>query len=50
MLHDLPPHQQYLSASWQKELDRLFSALAKNHQIAALEEIIQTPVMKRAGK
>ncbi len=45
MLHDLPPQRQAWSDYWQKELDRLFSALKDGYQVVALEEIIRQPVM-----
>ncbi|MBI5556891.1 MAG: polysaccharide deacetylase family protein [Deltaproteobacteria bacterium] len=50
MLHDLPPRQKSLSGYWQQELDRLFSALNENYQVAPLEEIIEYPVMRKSGK
>ncbi|MFA6498413.1 MAG: polysaccharide deacetylase family protein [Desulfurivibrionaceae bacterium] len=45
MLHDLPPQQQKSLDYWQKEIDRLFSALNDNYQVVSLEKIIQHPVM-----
>ena len=50
MLHDLPPQQKTLSGYWQQEIDRLFAALHENYQVVSLEEIIECPVMRRAGR
>jgi hypothetical protein len=44
MLHDVPPCQESQLDYWQKELDHLFSTLAKNYDTVPLADIIQRPV------
>jgi len=46
MLHDLPFNQRTKTEYWMSELDRLLAALAKNHNVVSLEELIGRPVMR----
>lgn len=50
MLHDLPPLQKEQAGYWQRELDRLFSALSEQNRVVPLAEIIQRPVDEKSRK
>lgn len=45
LLHDIPPPDRLQAASWQRELDVLFSNLTEKHKVLPLEELIGHPVM-----
>ncbi len=45
MLHDLPPFHKNDSDRWQKELDTLFAALARDYNTLPLEQVIGRRVM-----